>query len=55
MTCLTTIARVVPPRTKRLLGILWWLKYAAVISHVRLVLMTCLQLVPHAEKRVFSE
>ena len=34
------IARVVPSRTKRLLGILRRLKYAAVILHRNLVLMT---------------
>jgi len=31
MTCLITIARVTRSRTKRLLGVLWQLKYAAFI------------------------
>jgi len=40
MTCLTTIARVVPSRTKCVLIVLWWLKCAATILHRRLVLET---------------
>jgi len=39
----TTIARVVPSRTKRLLGIIERVKYAAVILHRRLVLDTILR------------
>jgi len=35
-----TIAHVGPSRTKRLLGVLWQLKHAAVISHRRLVSKT---------------
>jgi len=41
MTCLITIARVVPSRKRCLLGVLGQLKYAVVVSHRRLVLMTC--------------
>ena len=38
-----TIARVVPSRTKRLLGVIGRVKYAAVILYRRLVLDTILR------------
>jgi len=44
MTCLTTVACVIPSRTKRLLRVMWRFKYAAVILCRRLVLMTLLLL-----------
>jgi len=48
----TTIARVVPSRTKRLLGVVGRVKYAAVILHRHLVLDTILRDLLHYLWRV---
>jgi len=70
MTCLLTIARVAPSRTKCVLSVLWRLKHAAVILHVCLVLDAVLRDLLHclwrvgriattavtcAEERIFNE